>query len=68
MNDRSMGGSAGLRDQRNIELMHMRRHRKWDHYGIFEPLNDLDQWGRGIQVEADYYMLINDRNSTNDAA
>ena len=48
MNDRSQAGSAGLRNNSNIELMHMRRTNKWDHYGIFEALNDLDEWGRGI--------------------
>ena len=35
---------------------------------MFEPLNDLDEWGRGIQVAANYYMLITDRKSTNPKA
>lgn len=63
LNDRSQGGSAGLRDGRNIELMQQRRGKRHDHYGVFEPLNDLDEWGRGIQVSASYYMLIEDKNS-----
>jgi len=48
LNDRSQGGSAGLRKRRNIEIMQHRRFNKWDHYGVFEPDNDLDEWGRGI--------------------
>lgn len=63
LNDRAQGGSAGLRDRRNIELMQQRRGRKYDHYGVFEPLNDLDEWGKGIQVPASYYMLIEDKAS-----
>jgi hypothetical protein len=42
MNDRSQAGSAGLRSNRNIELMHMRRTKENDDYGIFEPVNDMD--------------------------
>jgi hypothetical protein len=61
MNDRSQGGTAGLRGRKNIELMQNRRHISYDHYGLREPLNDLDEWGRGIQVPATYYMLINDK-------
>lgn len=63
LNDRSQGGSAGLRDGKNIELMQQRRGKKFDHYGVFEPINDLDKWGRGIQVPASYYMLIEDKAS-----
>lgn len=48
LNDRTQGGSAGLRNRKNIELMQQRRGKKWDHYGVFEPINDLDQWGRGV--------------------
>ena len=68
MNDRPQAGSAGLRGRRNIELMQHRRFKEWDHYGVFEPLNDLDEWGRGIQVPAEYYMMINDLNSKNPRA
>jgi hypothetical protein len=48
MNDRSQGGSAGLRSNRNIELMQHRRTKENDDYGVFEPVNDLDQFGKGI--------------------
>ena len=52
-----------MRDRKNIELMQQRRGKKYDHYGVFEPLNDLDEWGRGVQVPASYYMLIEDKAS-----
>ena len=48
--------------------MQTRRFNTWDQYGVFEPLNDLDEWGRGIQVAANYYMLITDRKSSNPKA
>jgi hypothetical protein len=48
MNDRSQGGSAGLRDGKNIEFMQHRRFKKIDNYGVNEPLNELDTKGRGI--------------------
>lgn len=62
VNDRSQGGSAGLRERRNIELMQHRRFKKSDYYGVFEPDNDLDKWGRGIQVLSSYYMMLHDHN------
>lgn len=43
MNDRSQGASAGLRSGKNIEFMQQRRFRKHDHYGVADPLNDLDE-------------------------
>jgi hypothetical protein len=48
MNDRSQGGSAGLRSGKNIEFMQHRRFKKADNYGINEPLNELDIKGRGV--------------------
>ena len=42
LNDRSQGGSAGLRGNKNIEFMQQRRHRKPDYYGVLDALNDLD--------------------------
>ena len=63
LNDRSQGGSAGLRNGKNIELMQHRRGKKFDTYGVFEPVNDLDQWGTGVQIPASYYMLIEDKAS-----
>jgi len=56
MNDRSQGGSAGLRGGKNIEFMQHRRFKKADNYGINEPLNELDKKGRGVQVKATYWM------------
>lgn len=60
MNDRSQGGSAGLRNGKNIEFMQHRRFKKMDNYGVNEPLNELDPKGRGIQVKATYWMQISD--------
>jgi hypothetical protein len=48
MNDISQGCSAGLRGNKNIEIMQQRRMRKHDHYGVMDALNDTDEWGRGI--------------------
>lgn len=48
-----MAGSAGMRNGSNIELMHMRRNMNREF-----PLEDTDQWGRGVQVSANYFMLI----------
>jgi len=62
--DRAHGASAGLRGHRNIEIMQQRRFKKWDHYGVFEPLNDLDEWGSGIQVPASYYMQFSNSKSS----
>ena len=42
MTDRAVGGSAGMRSQSNIEIMHNRRINGHDAYGITEHLNDLD--------------------------
>lgn len=40
--------------------MQQRRTKEWDDYGVFEPINDLDHFGRGIQTKVSYYMLIHD--------
>ena len=65
MNDRAMAGTAGLRSRNNVELMFQRRDKLGD--GMFKgmPLNELDAQGRGIQVKANFRMLIHDRGSTN---
>jgi len=46
--------------------MQHRRFKNSDYYGVFEPDNDLDQWGRGIQVLSSYFMMIHnyDKNGT----
>jgi len=52
MNDRPQGASAGLRNKRNIEIIHHRRYKKAEDSYDFtnDPLNDLEPSGRGIQV------------------
>lgn len=47
MTDRSVAGSAGLRSQRNIELMHNRRMNGHDAYGVTEHFDEVDQEKRG---------------------
>mmetsp|Transcript_21879 Transcript_21879/g.33932 ORF Transcript_21879/g.33932 Transcript_21879/m.33932 type:complete len:124 (+) Transcript_21879:3277-3648(+) len=65
MNDRSQGATAGLRGNKNIEFMQQRRFQVHDHYGVLDALNELDQWGKGISVKANYYMqLTNVANSS----
>ncbi len=66
MTDRAQSGSAGLRQNRNIELMQNRRINGWDAYGITEKLDDLDHQGRGLQIKASYYMQIFNRDQTKD--
>jgi hypothetical protein len=68
LNDRSQGGSAGLRGNKNIELMQHRRFKKHDTYGLEEPVNDLDIFGKGIQVPATYYLIFTNRASHNERA
>ena len=42
MTEKSEGGSAGLRNNSNIELMINRRTVGWDNFGMPERLDDLD--------------------------
>jgi len=58
MPDRAQAGSAGMRKQRNIELMQNRRHNGFDNYGVPKALDDQDSSGRGIQIKATYQMQI----------
>jgi hypothetical protein len=60
MPDHSVAGSAGLRNGSNIELMQNRRLLGYDAYGIPEPLNDQDQFGKGLSVNTKYFMQIFD--------
>ena len=64
MTDRPQSGSAGLRGNKNIELMQNRRHNINDYYGVTEPLNDVDTAHRGIQIKASYQMQIFDMAKT----
>lgn len=68
MPDRPQAGSAGLRGNKNIELMQNRRHNINDYYGVTEPLNDVDSEHRGIQIKASYQMQIFYTNKTNGSA
>jgi len=64
LNDRPQGGSAGLRRGKNIELMHQRRQYHYGDYGAHEYLNDLDGLGgKGLQISASYFMLVEDSKS-----
>ena len=56
--DRPMAGSAGLRNNSNIELVQARRLNSHDAYGISQKLNDLDSEGKGIQIRATYFLEI----------
>lgn len=68
MPDRPQAGSAGLRGNKNIELMQNRRHNMNDYYGVTEPLNDVDSAHRGIQIKASYQMQIFYHNKTDSSA
>lgn len=60
MPDRTMAGSAGLRNGSNIELMQNRRINGHDGYGISEPLDDKNQFNAGLSIQAKYFMQIFD--------
>lgn len=65
MTDRAMAGSAGLRNNRNIELMQNRRIIGYDGDGVAQSLDDRDSFNNGIEVKATYYMQIFDRMKAN---
>jgi len=45
--------------------MQHRRFRRKDNYGVNEYLNDLDKYGKGVQVQSTYYMQLTDvKNET----
>jgi len=45
--------------------MQHRRFRRKDNYGVNEYLNDLDKFGKGVQIQSTYYMQLTDvKNST----
>ena len=62
MNDRSQGGS--VIEDGAIELMQNRRLLFDDNRGVAEPLNETDPEGRGIAVNARYYVQIFDTSRT----
>lgn len=61
MTDRAQSGSAGLRGNRNIELMQNRRINGYDAYGVPQSLDDRDNFNNGLEVKATYFMQIFDR-------
>lgn len=54
MNDRSQGGSAYSNGR--IELMIHRRGYGEDYLGIPDSINEADENGKGISVNAKYYL------------
>ena len=62
MNDRSQGGS--VLEAGSIELMQDRRLLFDDQRGLNEALNETNEYGTGIQVNAKYYIQIFDRTKT----
>lgn len=68
MTDRSQAGSAGLRDQSNIEMILQRRHNTHDEDGLGNTLldeRDPNQPSAGLKVSATYWMQISQFTSTN---
>lgn len=62
MNDRAQGGSVIKNGA--IELMQNRRLLFDDNRGVSQALNETDQKGRGIEVNAKYFIQIFDTNTT----
>ena len=62
MNDRSQGGA--VIENGAIELMQNRRLLLDDNRGVAEPLNETDKEGRGIEVNAKYFIQIFDTETT----
>lgn len=60
LNDRCQAGSAGI-SKNTIELNQNRRLIQDDIRGVEEPLNERDSKGKGLRVNARYYMHIFDR-------
>ena len=55
MNERSQGGSAGLR-KGTIELCHNRRTLSDDDHGRYEPMIETDSDGFGLKVNDRYHL------------
>lgn len=56
MNDRTQAGGADVDQKATIELMHHRRMVMDDVRGVEEALNERDETGYGIRVNARYYL------------
>lgn len=57
MTDRSVAGSAGLRNGSNVEMMQERRLITHDNYGVSEMLNDSES------INGRYYLQISEARS-----
>jgi len=64
LNDRCQAGAAEI-ERGTIELMQQRRLLQDDVRGVIEPLNEVDNEGVGLRVNARYYMQIFDRSKGN---
>ena len=68
MTDRSQAGSAGLRDQSNIEMILQRRHNTHDNDGLGNTLldeRDPNDKGTGLKVSATYWMQVSQYSNSN---
>lgn len=61
MTENSHGASAGLRNGKNIEIMQMRRFKRFDAHGISEPLDEIGEDGKGVINRATYHMHVTNR-------
>lgn len=66
MTDNSHGASAGLRNGTNIEIMQMRRLKRYDSHGVDEALDEMGKDGKGIVNRANYYMQLTNVAFIND--
>ena len=58
MNDRAQAGSAFKNGR--IELILNRRTLSDDSQGLVEEVNDLDEFGRGVNTSAKFYLRLTD--------
>jgi hypothetical protein len=66
MTENSHGASAGLRSGKNIEIMQMRRLKRFDAHSIAEPLDELGLDGKGLRNRANYYFQLTNVAFQND--
>jgi len=66
MVENSHGASAGLRSGKNIEIMQMRRLKRFDAHGIDEPLDEIGVDGKGVRNRASYYLQMTNVAFQND--
>lgn len=66
MTENSHGASAGLRNGKNIEIMQMRRFKRFDSHGYSESLDEMNEDGKGIRNRATYHMHITNSAFNND--